>query len=119
MATAADKLVTVPPGSSSSAATGSTLSDISTGRISRVLSYAHATATDTATHPPQIGSAVFSGDRPKDFNFITEAADKNDNIRTPACANVTDEMRGMIPLTPEWTFWPDYDRVSWCCCLSA
>ncbi|WIA39496.1 hypothetical protein OEZ86_005594 [Tetradesmus obliquus] len=57
-----------------------------------------------------IGSAVFSGDRPKDFNFITEAADKNDNIRTPACANVTDEMRGMIPLTPEWTFWPDYDR---------
>eukprot|EP00882_Tetradesmus_deserticola_P015191 GHRQ01016176.1.p1 GENE.GHRQ01016176.1~~GHRQ01016176.1.p1 ORF type:complete len:457 (+),score=182.70 GHRQ01016176.1:470-1840(+) len=57
-----------------------------------------------------IGSAVFSGDRPKDFNFITETADRNDNIRTPACANVTDEMRNMIPLTPEWTFWPDYDR---------
>jgi hypothetical protein len=67
--------------------------------------------------PPQIGSAVFSGDRPKDFNFITETADKNDNIRTPACTNVTDEMRNMIPLTPEWTFWPDYDRVSWRCCL--
>lgn len=63
-------------------------------------------------HVVQIGTVVFSGDRPKDFGFITEAADKNDNIRTPACANVTDEMRNIIPLTPEWTFWPDYDRVS-------
>eukprot|EP00878_Enallax_costatus_P009636 GHUV01010067.1.p1 GENE.GHUV01010067.1~~GHUV01010067.1.p1 ORF type:complete len:515 (+),score=110.80 GHUV01010067.1:357-1901(+) len=57
-----------------------------------------------------IGSAVFSGDRPKDFGFITEAADRNDNIRTPAAANVTEEMRRIIPLTPEWTYWPDYER---------
>lgn len=54
---------------------------------------------------------MFSGDRPKDFGFITEAADKNDNIRTPAAANITDEMRSIIPLTPEWTYWPDYERV--------
>lgn len=59
----------------------------------------------------QIGSLVFSGDRPRDYEFITEAADKNDSIRTPAAANVTHEMRQIIPLTPEWTFWPDYDRV--------
>eukprot|EP00879_Flechtneria_rotunda_P030315 GHRR01032936.1.p1 GENE.GHRR01032936.1~~GHRR01032936.1.p1 ORF type:complete len:358 (+),score=59.35 GHRR01032936.1:742-1815(+) len=57
-----------------------------------------------------IGSTVFSGDRPKDYTFLTEAADKNDNIRTPAVANVTDEMRNIIPLTPEWTYWPDYER---------
>lgn len=54
---------------------------------------------------------MFSGDRPKDYSFVTEAADKNENIRTPAAANVTDEMRRIIPLTPEWTFWPDYERV--------
>jgi hypothetical protein len=114
VATAADKLVTVPPGSSSSAATGSSLSIISSAYSLHAFKSFHAPATALATHQSQIGSAVFSGDRPKDFNFITEAADKNDNIRTPACANVTDEMRNMIPLTPEWTFWPDYDRVGWC-----
>jgi hypothetical protein len=54
---------------------------------------------------------VFSGDRPKDFKFITEAADRDENIRTPASANVNDDMRRLIPLTPEWTFWPDFDRV--------
>ncbi|KAI8467075.1 MAG: C2 domain-containing protein [Monoraphidium minutum] len=57
-----------------------------------------------------LGAAVFQGDRPKDFKFITEAADRDDNIRTPASANINDEMRKIIPLTPEWTFWPDYDR---------
>ncbi|KAF8055094.1 SYT1 [Scenedesmus sp. PABB004] len=57
-----------------------------------------------------VGSVVFSGDRPKDYGFIVEAADRNDNIRTPAAANVTDEMRNIVPLTPEWTTWPDYDR---------
>ena len=60
---------------------------------------------------PQLGAAVFSGDRPKDYKYITEAADRDDNIRTPASANITDKMRGIIPLTPEWTTWPDYDRV--------
>ncbi len=60
---------------------------------------------------PQLGAAVFAGDRPKDFKFITEAADRDDTIRTPASANISDEMRRLIPLTPEWTFWPDYDRV--------
>jgi hypothetical protein len=55
---------------------------------------------------------VFQGDRPKDYSFITEDSDKNDNIRTPAAANITEEMRQIIPLTPEWTHWPDYDRAS-------
>lgn len=59
----------------------------------------------------QLGAAVFSGDRPKDYKFIIEAADRDDNIRTPASANINDDMRALIPLTPEWTFWPDYDRV--------
>lgn len=55
---------------------------------------------------------MFSGDRPKNYKFITESADKDENIRTPAVANINDEMRRLIPLTPEWTCWPDYDRVS-------
>jgi hypothetical protein len=54
---------------------------------------------------------VFKGDRPKDFKFLTEAADRDDNIRTPAASNVGEGMRKLLPLTPEWTRWPDYDRV--------
>ena len=54
---------------------------------------------------------VFSGDRPKNYNFIIEAADKDENIRVPAVANITDEMRNIMPLTPDWTYWPDYERV--------
>lgn len=60
----------------------------------------------------QVGSVVFSGDRPKNYNFIIESADKDENIRLPAVANITDEMRSLMPLTPDWTYWPDYDRVS-------
>jgi hypothetical protein len=55
---------------------------------------------------------VFSGDRPKNLNFIIESADKDENIRVPAVANITDEMRTIMPLTPDWTYWPDYERVS-------
>lgn len=55
---------------------------------------------------------VFSGDRPRNYNFIIEAADKDENIRVPAVANITDEMRNIMPLTPDWTYWPDYERVS-------
>jgi hypothetical protein len=54
---------------------------------------------------------VFSGDRPKNYNFIIEAADRDENIRVPAVANITDEMRNIMPLTPDWTYWPDYERV--------
>jgi hypothetical protein len=54
---------------------------------------------------------VFSGDRPKDYKFIIEAADRDENIRVPAAANITDEMRNIMPLTPDWTYWPDYERV--------
>lgn len=57
-----------------------------------------------------VGSLVFSGDQPKNYNFIIEAADRDDNIRVPAAANITDEMRQIIPLTPDWTYWPDYER---------
>lgn len=64
------------------------------------------------TNTPQVGSVVFSGDRPKNYNFIIESADKDENIRVPAVANITDEMRTIMPLTPDWTYWPDYDRVS-------
>lgn len=55
---------------------------------------------------------MFSGDQPKNYNFIIEEADRDDNIRVPAAANITDEMRQIIPLTPDWTYWPDYERVS-------
>lgn len=66
-------------------------------------------------HPPlsaQLGSMIFKQDLPRDYNFITEAADKDDNVRVPAVATVDTEMRNLLPLTPEWTTWPDYDRVS-------
>ena len=53
---------------------------------------------------------MFSQDRPRDYKFLIQSADRDDNIRTPVAANINDEMRGLIPLTPEWTTWPDYDR---------
>ncbi|GBF88447.1 hypothetical protein Rsub_01160 [Raphidocelis subcapitata] len=57
-----------------------------------------------------LGAAVFAGDLPKSYKLITEAADRDDNIRTPAVAAISDNMRKLLPLTPEWTKWPDYDR---------
>lgn len=74
--------------------------------------------TPTQTKPPQqLGGLVFAGDRPRDLKFVTEAADRDDNVRTPAAANVSDAMRALLPLTPEWTSWPDYDRVRTCGCV--
>lgn len=78
-----------------------------------------AAAPKTMLLSLQVGSVVFSGDRPKDYKFIIEAADKDENIRVPAAANITDEMRNIMPLTPDWTYWPDYERVRQrsCCWL--
>lgn len=57
-----------------------------------------------------LGTAIFSQDRPRSFKFITAAADADENIRTPACAAVDASMRALLPLTPDWTSQPDYER---------
>ncbi len=59
----------------------------------------------------QVGSLIYAADRPKSYKHIIESADKDDNIRFPAVANITPKMRELLQLEPEWTFWPDYDRV--------
>jgi len=60
---------------------------------------------------PQLGSIIFDQDLPRDYKFINEFADRDDNVRVPAVSNIDAEIRSLIPLTPEWTRWPDYDRV--------
>ena len=70
----------------------------------------HRTTAPHHHHHQQLGGLVFSQDRPRDYKFLIADADRDDNIRTPVVANINDEMRGLIPLTPEWTTWPDYDR---------
>jgi hypothetical protein len=58
----------------------------------------------------QLGYSIFSQDRPRSYKFITAAADADENIRTPAVATVDSAMRALLPLTPEWTSQPDYER---------
>jgi hypothetical protein len=54
---------------------------------------------------------LFEGDRPQDFRIVTEAGDHDENLRCPAVPVIDDRVRSLIPMTPEWTTWPDYSRV--------
>ena len=66
--------------------------------------------SQTPKNQQQLGYSIFSQDRPRSYKFITAAADADENIRTPAVATVDSAMRALLPLTPEWTSQPDYER---------
>lgn len=56
-----------------------------------------------------MGSVIFSSADPKCFKHLDEAAD---STAAEGVVPKGNEVREILELSPHWTKWPDYERVS-------